>query len=107
MEQGGIRIDAIMGCGGVTKNIEWLHIIADMTQKPIYLTEQSANAGILGCAIIAAVGTGRYSDFSEAGEQMVHVTKKVQPDPDKKEIYESVFQQYLELYHSLEHMMRG
>lgn len=105
MERGGVKIEAIMGCGGVTKNEEWLHIISDTTSKPIILTEQSANAGILGCAMIAAVGSGAFADFISACEKMVHVTKRIEPNANNREAYDQAFKKYLELYKQLKPIM--
>ena len=53
----------------------WLQIIADVTGKPIVLTEQSGNAGVLGCAVIAAVGSGEYEKLP-AGVASIWFTHK-------------------------------
>jgi ribulose kinase len=58
IENGISCINEIRGCGGVIRNDTWLKIIADVTNKPIVLTKYSSSAGVLGCAIIAAVGSG-------------------------------------------------
>jgi len=105
MERSGVKIETIMGCGGVTKNEEWLSIIADITGKPIVLTEQSANAGILGCAMIAAVGDGAFSDFISAGERMVHVKRRIVPDMNNHETYNVSYKKYLKLYKQLKPIM--
>ncbi len=100
-----MTIKNIMACGGVTKNPLWLQIIADVTSKPITLTENSSNCGILGCAVIAAVGSGAYKGFEEAVDAMVHYTDVINPDNKAHQLYEPHYQKYLKLYEKLEDMM--
>ena len=106
MQTGEVKIDMIRGCGGVTLNSLWMQIISDVTGKPILLTEQSFYAGVLGCAIIAAVGSKRYKTFNEAIGNMVHVTKTIYPSVDNFQTYDRVYKKYLELYKNLKNMMR-
>ena len=74
--------------------------------KPIVLTEQSGNAGVLGCAVIAAVGCGAYKSFPEATNQMVHITETVEPSEESSSVYEEAYQKYLLLYQSLKNLMK-
>ncbi len=104
MESDQNKINKIRGCGGVVFNPLWLKIIADVTGKPIVLTEQSANAGVLGCAVIASVGSGMYENFPQACEHMVHVTQVVEPDAQAHEEYSEIYAKYLDLYQSLKHL---
>lgn len=106
MQTDKVKVDMIRGCGGVTLNALWLQIISDVTGKPILLTEQSFYAGVLGCAIIAAVGLGRYKSFNEAIENMVHITKMIQPSKENYKTYDKVYKKYLELYQNLKNMMK-
>ncbi|MDR0684890.1 MAG: hypothetical protein LBF83_07155 [Spirochaetaceae bacterium] len=100
MERGADAIKQLRGCGGVTHNELWLRIISDVTGKPIVLTENSANAGILGGAIIAAVGSGCYKSFEDACDAMTKVTTVVNPDMASREAYSVFYERYLELYQS-------
>ncbi|MEA5004161.1 MAG: FGGY-family carbohydrate kinase [Christensenella sp.] len=106
MENEENSIHEIRGCGGVAFNPIWMQIIADATGKPIVLTEESGNAGVLGACIIAAVGAGRYQGFEQACKKMVHVTKVIEPNMGNYSKYTEVYGRYLELYQSLEHMMK-
>lgn len=102
IEDGGATvISQIRGCGGVVKNELWLQIISDVTGKPIVLTENSENAGVLGCAIIAAAGSGEYKSIPDACANMVKTTKIVNPSNDKYELYSNFYKKYLQLYHAL------
>jgi sugar (pentulose or hexulose) kinase len=100
MEKGADAIKQLRGCGGVTHNELWLRIISDVTGKPIVLTENSGNAGILGGAIIAAVGSGCYKSFEDACDAMTKVTTVVSPDMASREKYSVFYERYLELYQS-------
>jgi FGGY-family pentulose kinase len=107
MQTKEVEIDVIRGCGGVTLNTLWLQIISDVTGKPILLTEQSFYAGVLGCAIISAVGARRYRSFHEAITSMVHVTGKIDPSAENFKTYDQVYKKYLELYKNLKNMMKN
>jgi FGGY-family pentulose kinase len=100
MEKGAETIKQLRGCGGVTHNELWLRIISDVTGKPIVLTENSGNAGILGSAIIAAVGAGYYTSFEEACDAMTKVTTVVNPDLAGYKEYSVFYERYLALYQS-------
>jgi ribulokinase len=103
-EKQGVPIDMIVGCGGVTKDKNWMQIIADATGKPIIVTVDPS-AGGLGCCIVAAVGTQTYASFDEATEGMVKMAYTVEPNPDNYPAYEALFKRYTELYSHLKDMM--
>jgi FGGY-family pentulose kinase len=98
MSSDEVNIDRMMVCGGVTKNPHWLKIIADVTGKPITLTKNSFDGGILGCAIVSAVGSGLYKSFGDAVEKMVEETDVVYPDESAHAEYSKYFEKYLKLY---------
>jgi xylulokinase len=58
----------------------------------------------LGTAILAGVGAGTYSGFSEAMAQLVHVADSIQPNPEIAQSYRAQRQQYDLLYSSLAHV---
>lgn len=99
------NVNNIMVCGGVTKNPEWLQIIADVTGKPITLTKNSSDGGILGCAIVSAVGSGYYSNFEEAVSAMVKKTNCISPNMQAHGSYLEFYNKYLELYEALKKTM--
>lgn len=100
-----LHINNIMACGGVTLNELWLQIISDVCGKPINLTTRSSDAGILGCSIVAAVGSGAYSSFEQATQTMVRSNSVVKPNPETHKIYNRLYVGYLELYESLKGLM--
>ncbi|MBU4438311.1 MAG: carbohydrate kinase [Firmicutes bacterium] len=103
-EAQGCPINIIVGCGGVTKDTTWMQIIADVTGKPIVVTED-ASASVLGCAIVAAVGSGTYESFDAATKGMVKEAYSVQPNKDLYATYQGVFDTYTEIYENLKDTM--
>lgn len=105
METSDFSIDVIRGCGGVTKNPLWLQIISDVTGKPIMLTKHSSNSGVLGCAIVGAVGSRLYHNFEEAVDAMVQCTDTIVPDKNAHSAYNANYKKYLKLYDYLKELM--
>lgn len=106
IKQADLNIESIVASGGVIKNPLWMKIISDVTQKPILLTKNSANAGILGCAIICALGSGEYRGFDEAIQNMVEISATIEPDLNEYKKYEENYHHYLEIYQQLRPVMR-
>jgi ribulose kinase len=103
-EAQGCPIDIIVGCGGVTKDATWMQIIADVTGKPIVVTEDSS-ASVLGCAIVSAVGAGAYDSFVDGTNGMVKEAYTVSPNKDLYDTYQKVFNTYTEIYEGLKDTM--
>ena len=106
MKRGNLQINNIMACGGVTKNLLWLKIIADITKTPIILTKNSANAGILGCAMLSAIGSGEYDSFEAASKSMVQITDTINPEEDEYDNYKENYKNYLKIYSRLKDIMK-
>ena len=53
----------------------------------------------------AEVGVGLYKDYDEAVSITVKETRRHEPNPENKEVYDKTYETYLELYKSLAHMM--
>lgn len=90
--------------GGASKSKVWVQMFADILQMPIEITE-AEEIGTLGAAIGAAVGAGEYDNFVDATDAMVRVTKIVEPDKSKAEIYSEKyrkFRKYLEAMKSVQ-----
>jgi len=69
MNAKGYRIRKIHACGGGTKNPLWLQEHADITGCEIVLPKES-EAVLLGSAMLAAVGSGKYQTVIEAAVKM-------------------------------------
>ncbi len=105
--QADLNIESIVASGGVIKNPLWMKIISDVTQKPILLTKNSTNAGILGCAVLSAIGSGEYGGFKEAIENMVEISATIEPDLSEYQKYEENYINYLKIYQQLKPIMNS
>ncbi|MCI8294215.1 MAG: carbohydrate kinase [Hespellia sp.] len=103
-EDQGYPVNALIGCGGVTKNRLWMQIISDIIGKPIIVNKE-LQAGVLGCNVVAAAGSQYDGDFAKAANEMVHPDVEIQPDMETHEKYAKIFEKYLELYQNLAGMM--
>ena len=100
----GFCAEGIYACGGGSRSELWMQIHADACQVPIYLTGQ-AEATALGTAICGAVAAGLFVDPVEASEQMVQVTREIEPNPDNAEVYDRMFRRYVATYPQLRDLM--
>ena len=100
----GYDVDLVVGCGGVTKDVQWMQMIADITGKQIVVNEES-QAGVMGCCVLAAAGGRYYQSFQEAADAMIRVKNSYTPDMEKHAAYEKPYQKYLKLYQNLKTMM--
>ncbi|MCC7491117.1 MAG: hypothetical protein IT204_02155 [Fimbriimonadaceae bacterium] len=97
LAQGGFRGSGIFACGGGTRSDLWLQIHADVCGLPLYLTTVPDATG-LGTAICAAAGAGCFTTVTAAAGEMVHVARRVDPDPAQRAVYDFLFERYVELY---------
>ena len=68
-------------------------MFADVLGFPIE-TVDAKELGALGCGMAAAIAAGVYRDYRDAAEHMVHVSGRVEPNPEMREIYEKKYQKY-------------
>ena len=78
--------------GGSTRSPLWLQLHADVTGKPVLVCE-NADAPLLGCAILAAVGAGIHGSVDTAVANMVRIQQRVEPNPEMHEIYNDLYDQ--------------
>lgn len=88
--EGPIRIS-----GGITNSATWLQLFADVLQKPLELVDVS-ESGALGTAMAGAVMAGVYPNFESASEKMVNISRIVNPNLAKVEIYNQKYALYRE-----------
>ena len=93
-------VNRIVLCGGTTNSPFWLQTHADTLGKPIELT-RVADAPALGCAILAAHGTGAFSTIEEGCRAMVHTERTIEPDPATAALYSEMLEPYRRLYDAL------
>ena len=103
-EAAGANAEVLRAMGGSANSLLWTQIKSDITGKPI-VVPASDTATTLGAALLAGVGVGLYKDYDEAVSITVKETRRHEPNPENKEVYDKTYETYLELYKSLAHMM--
>jgi len=96
MRRNGFPVVVIRSIGGGAKNKLWLQIKADVigmgVEKPV-VTE----AAVLGAAMLAAAGKGRFKSLAETSEKLYQIESVVSPNKDNTQKYQSFYDKYLEL----------
>ena len=103
-EAAGANAEVLRAMGGSANSLLWTQIKADVTGKTV-VVPASDTATTLGAAILAGVGVGLYKDYEEAVSMTVKETRRHEPDPLNKEVYDKAYRTYRELYESLKNMM--
>ena len=85
--------------GGASSDI-WCQIRADILGRPVQRTKVK-EAGVLGAAMMAAVGTGIFSSLQDAAREFVQMERVFEPNPKENERHENNFIQYQLLYRQL------
>ena len=103
-KEAGAEADVLRAMGGSANSLLWTQIKSDITGKPI-IVPASDTATTLGAALLAGVGVRFYKDYEEAVSLTVKETRRHEPDPKNKAVYDKTFETYMELYKSLAHIM--
>ncbi|HKN83617.1 MAG TPA: xylulokinase [Pyrinomonadaceae bacterium] len=93
-------IEQIRLSGGGAKSQLWRQIIADTLGAEL-VTVNTTEGAAFGAALLAGVGAGIWPDVDSACAQTIFVRDRVSPDPAITEIYQSLHQQYQQLYPAL------
>lgn len=79
--------------GGGAANPVWSQIKADICGRPV-VVGASPEPGLLGAAIIAFTGLGRFASLAEAQEALVATASRFEPDLSHKQGYDALFALY-------------
>lgn len=106
MNAKGYRIKKIHACGGGTKNPLWLQEHADITGCEIVLPKES-EAVLLGSAMLAAVGSGKYQSVIEAAVRMSFPGTRYAPQKKTAAYHKAKFSVFKKMYdHFQEYSMK-
>lgn len=95
-EISGWKLDDVVLTGGAAKGTLWPQILADVLGVPVHLPAVKESSA-LGAALFAGIGVGLYAGVEDAG-QLVAFERTVEPDPHTHEIYQQLYEQWLEIY---------
>lgn len=83
--------------GGGARVQLWNQIKADVSGRPFRPCATSEN-GVLGAAMLAALGSGAYAEAAAAGDAMVRLDEAVEPDVEVRDVYDELFARYAALW---------
>jgi len=86
-----------VGVGGGSKSDTWLQMSADILKTPLVRPKQT-EAGALGAAMLAAVGTQAFASVEEAVDSMIVPDRAFEPRSEISKQYESYFERYRKLW---------
>jgi xylulokinase len=90
------RLEPIRFIGGGARSDVWCQIFADVLGRTIEQVADPVNAGTRGAGLLAAVALGELT-FDQVPER-VRVAKSYQPGPASKELYDTLFGEFVGLY---------
>jgi xylulokinase len=96
------RLDGINFIGGGAKSSLWCQIHADVLDRTIRQVEQPRLANARGAAFAASAALG-YITFDDIPER-VKITRTYEPNPDNREIYDELFDEFVDIYKSNKRM---
>jgi L-ribulokinase len=103
MKEYGVPVERVVCCGGIAeKNDVFMQIYADVIGQPM-LIAGSPQTPALGSAVSAAVtagaAAGGYDSWTDAQDRMTTIkSKKFEPRPDAKVVYDELYVLYRELH---------
>lgn len=90
--------------GGASKSQLWKEIFADVTGYPMQTLVGEIEAP-LGDALLAGLGVGIVENYTEI-RNWLEFDETLMPDKKTKKVYDSLFEQYLEIYKNLKDNMQ-
>ncbi|MBV9488485.1 MAG: pentose kinase, partial [Verrucomicrobia bacterium] len=101
MKSRGGRIERMVAAAGGAKSRLWLGIKASVYGCPI-LTPSEPECGVLGCAMLAGVAVGLFSNLDAAISQLVRYDREIMPNLAWSERYAKMQRLFDALYESSE-----
>lgn len=92
----GIKIQNYRAVGGGSRSDVWVQSCADIFGQP-FTRPVITEAGALGAAIMAGVGSGIFENYTQGVEFMVKLERTFEPNPLLHEKYQTRYQHYQRL----------
>jgi xylulokinase len=97
----GARVDELRVAGAQAQSTLWNQTKADIVGRDV-LVPAVTEVALMGSAIHAAVGAGLYRDPLEAGEAMVRIEARLEPNPRTRAVFGALFDVYRAAYPALQ-----
>jgi xylulokinase len=102
----GIEIVDYRAAGGGSRSDRWVQLCADILGQR-FVRPAISEAGALGAAIIAGVGSGLYPSFETGVEAMVRLERDFEPDPRQHSLYADWYELYQQLWPTMAGYLRA
>ena len=96
----GQPLQRIRAVGGGTMGSEWAQIIADVLERPLEAVASPQDAGAIGAASCAIVGSGAQAGYGFLADRTV-VARTYTPDTARAVAYRARYEQYRRIYDAL------
>jgi len=93
----GIEITDYRVVGGGSKSDAWIQICADIMGRP-FVKPMVTEAGALGAALMAGVGSGVFASIAAWVDAMVKLERTFQPRREQQKLYDAQFERYARLW---------
>jgi xylulokinase len=90
----------LVASGGGARSPVWVQIKADMVGLPVAVPE-STEAGLVGCAALAAIAAGLHASQAEASAAMVRFDRTVEPRAAAVAVYDRLAERFAEAHMDL------
>ena len=97
MLEAGIRINELRLCGGPARSDVWNQIKADVTGFDVAIP-RVLETGVVGSAILGAVGVGGFPDLRAAIPAMTAIDHRLEPRIEHAATYDTLYGAYRALY---------
>lgn len=103
-KENNLKLNKIMIAGGGTKNTQWMQMISNIINEPLYLMKESIGASY-GDALMAGIGTGHFKNFKEL-KSIIKIEKIFYPDIKVHKKYRKYRKIYDNLYSKTKTLMQ-
>ena len=100
MQAAGLELQELRVVGGGAKSSLWNQMKADVTGLTVCVPEITETTA-LGAAFVALVGIGAYASISEAGNHIIRIRERIDPEPSAQSAYLEAYERYRQTYFAL------
>jgi xylulokinase len=102
----GIKTENYRVVGGGSKSDVWIQTCADIFGQP-FLRPVITEAGALGAAIIAGVGSGIFADYTEGVDAMIRIERTFEPNLNQHKLYQTRYDYYKRMWPLMSDYLRS
>jgi xylulokinase len=93
----GIQAEDYRAVGGGSQSDIWVQTCADIFGQP-FTRPVITEAGALGAAIVAGVGSGMFGSYEQGVRAMVKLERTFEPDERRHKMYQHRYQRYRQMW---------